>query len=98
MTDNPRFKGVSYRKTHRRWVASYWTNGKKIHLGMFGSAEEAARHRDQYLIKVLGDRAELTFKCSLEVPRGTTEDTRGRQEGPGIPSPIGQHEGSHPDR
>jgi hypothetical protein len=35
------FLGVSWKKSNRKWVAQIMYNGKKTHLGLFDTAEEA---------------------------------------------------------
>jgi hypothetical protein len=37
------FKGVSWRKDCSRWTAAVYRHGRKIHLGVFDTPEEAAR-------------------------------------------------------
>jgi len=56
------YRGVGYNKQHRRWMA--WLNqpGKKTHLGMFATEEEAARAYDERAKKVLGSKAILNFQ------------------------------------
>jgi hypothetical protein len=40
-TNTSGYKGVSFNKAAKKWVASISVNKKLIHLGTFGSAEEA---------------------------------------------------------
>lgn len=40
-TNTSGFKGVSWHKSHKKWVAQIQVNNKKIHLGYFNSPEEA---------------------------------------------------------
>jgi len=63
------FKGVSYRKKgpdminewSRPWQAYINYNKKRHHLGMFATAEEAARAYDSKAIKLHGEFARLNF-------------------------------------
>jgi hypothetical protein len=41
-----RFKGVSWRKRERKWVAQICVDGKKFHLGLFDSLREAVAAYD----------------------------------------------------
>jgi hypothetical protein len=54
------FKGVS-KKAGRRWSALITVNKKKIHLGHFDTAEEAARAYDAAAIEYFKEFAALNF-------------------------------------
>jgi hypothetical protein len=43
------FVGVSYYKKLDRWIAYVTSNGKRKHIGYFGSPEDAAKARDKYV-------------------------------------------------
>ena len=55
------FKGVSFRKRERRWVARVNSNGKRLWLGMYSTAEEAARVYDAKAREVYGAFARTNF-------------------------------------
>lgn len=39
------YAGVSFLKSHNKWVARLWRNGKGIHLGLFKTKEQAIKAR-----------------------------------------------------
>lgn len=46
MSDNTsKFKGVSFHKNRKKWIAYISVNGKRKHLGYFETAEEARKKR-----------------------------------------------------
>lgn len=55
------FKGVHYHKKQQRFFAHIRVDRKKIHLGTFGTAEEAARAYDAAAVKYFGEFACLNF-------------------------------------
>ncbi len=58
------FKGVTTnanQRLSRPWQASIKANGKRIHLGRFATAEEAARAYDTAAVKHFGEFARLNF-------------------------------------
>lgn len=55
------FKGVSWHKRIRKWLARIVFNYKIIHLGYFNSAIEAAKAYDQAAKKYFGEFAKLNF-------------------------------------
>jgi hypothetical protein len=61
------FKGVA--KHRRRWSARAWDeHGKKLHIGHFASAEEAARAYDEYVRPRFGELARYNFPREGERP------------------------------
>ena len=55
------FKGVSWHKQVKKWVAKIRVNRKLLHLGLFVSAEDAARAYDAAALKYFGEFARLNF-------------------------------------
>jgi hypothetical protein len=55
------YKGISRSSTTNKWVAGIRFNGKRKHLGTFGSAEEAARVYDKAAKLLHGEFACLNF-------------------------------------
>lgn len=58
------FKGVSFKVADKRWRASIGMNGKSMHIGLFDTAEEAARAYDDAAIRHYGEFAKLNFPRS----------------------------------
>lgn len=55
------FKGVSYNKANRKWVAYIKLDGRRIHLGSFSSPQEAARAYDRKALELFGEFARPNF-------------------------------------
>jgi hypothetical protein len=55
------YKGVTWSKSANKWVAQLHHNGRHLHLGCFGSREEAAAAYDMAAIKLYQDFAHLNF-------------------------------------
>ena len=55
------FKGVSWKKSHRKWCAQMRINGKSIHIGHFDTPEDAAKAHDELVSKLHGEFACLNF-------------------------------------
>jgi hypothetical protein len=56
------FKGVSWRQDIGRWAAHIGVNYRLRHLGMFDTAEDAARAYDTAAIETWGEYASLNFE------------------------------------
>lgn len=52
-----RFKGVSWRKSHKRWVAQIRVDRQVVYLGLFEREEDAARKYDAAAEKHFGEFA-----------------------------------------
>lgn len=55
------FKGVSWEKARRSWRARISHGGRKIHLGLYPSPEDAARAYDDRAREFFGEFATLNF-------------------------------------
>jgi AP2 domain-containing protein/HNH endonuclease len=55
------WKGVSWYKRSRRWMAFIRVNGKRHHLGYFADPLDAARAYDIAAVKLHGEYARLNF-------------------------------------
>ncbi len=53
------YRGVSYRKDSRKWRAEFHHRGKKMIVGLFTTAIEAAKAYNETAIKYLGNEARL---------------------------------------
>lgn len=60
------YKGVSWRKSRRRWRSSVTVNKKSIDLGVYRNEEDAARAYDAAALLYFGEFARLNFP--LEAP------------------------------
>lgn len=56
-----KYKGVSFGKAHRNWMAGITADKKKHHLGYFKSEREAAKAYDNAARKHHGEFASLNF-------------------------------------
>ena len=54
-----RFKGVTWHKVNRKWIAQIMYGGKHQYLGSFDSEEEAARAYDERAKELFGEFARL---------------------------------------
>jgi hypothetical protein len=55
------FKGVHWHKAAKKWSAEIWVNSMKNYIGLFLSAEDAARAYDEKAKELHGDFAHLNF-------------------------------------
>lgn len=55
------FKGVSFRKETKKWVAHIIVNGKQIYLGGFDNKVDAAKAHDKAARELEGEFAYLNF-------------------------------------
>jgi hypothetical protein len=55
------FKGVSWNKVSRKWLAQTRINGKKIYLGLFDSEFDAALEYDKTARQTFGEFAKTNF-------------------------------------
>lgn len=55
------FRGVSFQKQLRKWMAYIKLNNKRVYIGVFFTKEEAAYARDEMAIKHHGEFAVLNF-------------------------------------
>lgn len=59
------YKGVSWKRSHRKWLASLRSAGKQKFLGYFDAAVDAARAYDKEALAVWGEYAKLNFPVDL---------------------------------
>ena len=59
ITSKSGYKGVSYRKAARRYVARVHCEGKEHHLGLYSTAEGAARAYNAKALELFGSFAKL---------------------------------------
>lgn len=55
------YKGTHWSKVNRRWFATIEKDGKKIHLGCFGTSEDAAHAYDEKAKELFGEFSRLNF-------------------------------------
>lgn len=53
------FKGVSFKKSHNKWVAKLRVQGKQLHLGYFDDPRDAARAYNKAALEHFGEFAYL---------------------------------------
>lgn len=56
------FKYVYFHKQHKKWICSLTVEGKPIHLGTFGTEEDAAKVVYKYYYEVFGEWPPYTEK------------------------------------
>lgn len=54
-----KYKGVCWFKLRRKWKAEIKINGKKKHIGLFLSEEDAAKAYNKYAVEAFGEYARL---------------------------------------
>jgi len=62
-----KYKGVSFHKTHNKFIASIRYHKKTYHLGYFNNEKEAARAYDNKAIEFFGEFACLNFPSRMHV-------------------------------
>lgn len=55
------YKGVSWCRSSRKWVAQIWANGCRYYLGVFAHSKRAALAHDRAAIALHGEFAGLNF-------------------------------------
>jgi hypothetical protein len=78
------YRGVSFRRDIRKWVAYIMVDKRQRYLGVFPSAEQAAMARDAAAIEAWGEFARLNFPQAARV---RTPGSRGLPPGPAAGSP-----------
>lgn len=57
------YKGVTWDKTNKKWIAEIMVNKKSKKLGRYSSAEDAARAYNEAAKKYFGEFARTNFLC-----------------------------------
>ena len=57
-----KYKGVSWNKYHKKWVASSQVEGKRVFIGYFDDEEECAKAYDEFVRRHHGEFAKLNYK------------------------------------
>lgn len=65
-TNTSGYYGVSCMKSCGRYEAYIHHNGKKIYLGLYATAEEAAKVRDKEALRLFGKYAQLNFEDTAQ--------------------------------
>lgn len=65
MDNTSGYKGVSWHKGHRKWIASIRIDDKLRHLGDFATAEEAAAAYDKAAIAAWGEFARINNEFAV---------------------------------
>jgi hypothetical protein len=57
----PKYRGVSFHRKNKKWIAQATNNGKSKYLGTHDTAERAARVYDAYVLTIIGASAKTNF-------------------------------------
>jgi len=76
------YKGVSFHRKARKWVACLKFQGRYHHLGLFASEEDAARAYDRKATELFGEFARLNFPRTGE-PHGRSSIQESPTNSPG---------------
>jgi hypothetical protein len=60
------YRGVTWHKGNKAWVAQIYSSGKKRFIGYFDNEEEAARAYDKVAREIFGNGAKLNFPEAFE--------------------------------
>lgn len=83
------FKGVSFRPTRsNRFYAAIGFGGRRIHIGSFLTAEEAARAYDKKAIELFGPFAQLNFPATPRVLESSLLNARPPAEAPRLETQV----------
>lgn len=56
------YKGVSWHKGNKKWIAYIKINGKRLYLGLFNNEVEAAKIYDKEAKQLFGEYANINFR------------------------------------
>lgn len=62
-----KYKGVYWDCNSKKFKAQIQIDGKKTHIGLFKSEEEAARAYNEYAIKYYGEYAKINEQLKIEI-------------------------------
>jgi len=63
---NSKYRGVSWDKSLNKWRARIMVNGKRISLGVYDDALEAANIYNEYALKHHGSKAKLNYNMEAK--------------------------------
>ena len=61
-----KYRGVSWDKSLNKWRARIMVNGKRISLGVYDDAKEAANIYNEYALKHHGSKAKLNYNMEAK--------------------------------
>jgi len=61
-----KYRGVSWDKSLNKWRARIMVNGKRISLGVYDDAKEAANIYNEYALKHHGSKAKLNYNMGAK--------------------------------